>query len=70
MLFRMKNLIQVRGGWNSVVLPFTLKSFFVSSYPDAEWNCLGQFEASNERKVHSFPLATEENVYAKFIKVL
>ena len=40
------------------------------SYPDTDWSgLLGTFEAPNERKIHSFPLAIEENVYAKFVKV-
>ena len=39
------------------------------SYPDAEWIHRGTFEASNERKIHSFSFIAHENIYAKFIKV-
>ncbi len=40
-----------------------------SSHPTQEWDKRGTFHAANERTVQSFPLATDESVYAKYIKV-
>ncbi len=42
---------------------------FHSSHPTQEWDKRGTFHAANERTVQSFPLATDESVYAKYIKV-
>ena len=42
---------------------------FHTSYPTQDWVNLGTFHAANEREVQSFPLTTDESVYAKFIKL-
>ena len=38
-------------------------------YPDGDWVFLAKFHAVNERTVQSFPLPSDENIYAKYIKV-
>lgn len=50
------------------IFPYAL-SLFHSSYPTQDWVKLGTFHAANQRSVQSFPLATDESVYAKYIKV-
>lgn len=38
-------------------------------WPSDEWRWVGTMHASNEREVQSFPLATDEPNYAKYVRV-